>query len=151
DPQFQRPTRRTVYLTAEGSAMTVALSGAEAACAAVQIHDGLDRVSAFRHLRHRHRISEGIAVKDEWLVGLPVLDVFGEERIGLKPVGAGAEFLDVLLEQHDVDAAGERPRQNAPIEGETELQRPLLRGGGGGNQQGQYTEEAEITAHKSEV
>src|SRR5262249_4893285 len=143
--------RRAVHLAAEGSAMTVALRGAEAACAAVEIHDGLDRVSVFWHLRHRHRISESIAVKDERLVGLPVLDIFGEERIGLEPVWAGAKFLGVLLEQHDVDAAGERPCRNAPVEGEAELQRPLLRGGGGGNQQGYYASEAEITAHKSEV
>src|SRR5579875_2340549 len=56
----------------------------------------------------------------------------------MKPVGTGAQLLHVLLEEHDINAAGERLGGNLSIESKAELQRPRLRQGGNRRQNKQH-------------
>lgn len=162
--QFHQSARGSIQFTANGLAVGVAGGGAEMARATVEIHDGLNRVGVFVYLRHRQGEGQRVAVENKRLAGLPIPHVLGEERFRLKPIGTGAEFLDVLFEQHDVDAAAERLRRDIAGEGEVERQRARLRGGDGRSQQNRQTGEAanhrrheenprfaERTVHESEV
>ena len=86
----------------------VARRPAEADGVGIKIHHGLHRPDAFGNAIQRYRITEGVLVDHKRLARLPAFDVPGKERLRPKPRRAALQIGRAGLEEHDVDAAGER-------------------------------------------